>query len=76
MLQRQQGKLVRRVIARLVLNAKCLMPIQNYYYTRQYPYKIFPSEIMLTPELLYTSLVITLLNKLKHLYVKHTENVT
>ena len=34
MLQRGQGKLVQRVIARLVLNAKCLTPIRNYH-TRQ-----------------------------------------
>ena len=34
MLQRGQGKLVQRVVARLVLNAKCLTPIRNYH-TRQ-----------------------------------------
>ena len=34
MLQRGQGKLVQRVIARLVLNAKCLTSIRNYH-TRQ-----------------------------------------
>jgi len=34
MLQRGQGKLVQRVIARLVLNAKCLPPNRNYR-TRQ-----------------------------------------
>ena len=31
MLQRGQGKLVKRVIASLVLNAKCLTPIRNYH---------------------------------------------
>jgi len=34
MLQRGEGKLVQRVVARLVLNAKCLTPIRNYH-TRQ-----------------------------------------
>ena len=34
LLQRGQGKLVQRVIARLVLSAKCLTPIRNYH-TRQ-----------------------------------------
>ena len=34
MLQRGQDKLVQRVIARLVLNAKCLTPIRDYH-TRQ-----------------------------------------